>query len=90
MGYDWRKAPKWLNALIGLDQFGNTLFNLLPWPFTWPGVGNPDRTISYTLGQLKAKYGGKIPWRWPVAKLIDAWLEWIDPGHSLEAYKNNT
>lgn len=73
------------NILIGIDQLGNTILPVLPWPLTWPGVGAPDETISSTLGKLKAAHGGKIPWRWPFAKLIDWGVDKIDPNHSLES-----
>ena len=88
--YNWKESPKWLNLLLGLDQLGNTILPLLPWPLTWPGVGNPDRTISYTLGNLQAKHAGKIPWRYPLARALSGFLDWLDPNHCLEAYKNET
>ena len=88
--YDWKRSPKWLNFLLGLDQLGNTILPLLPWPLTWPGVGNPDRTISYTLGKLQAQHVGKIPWRYPLARVLSDFLDWLDPNHCLEAYKNET
>ena len=77
------------NILIGLDQLGNTILPCLPWPFTWPGVGFPDETISSTLGKLKKKHGGKIPWRWAFAKMIDWCLEKIDSGHSIDAIEHD-
>lgn len=78
------------NVLIGIDQLGNTILPLLPWPLSWPGVGHPDETISSTLGKLKRKYGGeKIPWRWPAARAIDWCLEKIDPNHSLDAIEDD-
>jgi hypothetical protein len=86
----WKSRSVWLNFWIGVDQTGNAILPALPWPLTWPGVGNPDKTISYTLGALKLKHGGRIPWRWPFAKLIDAGLELIDKNHSIEAYYNGT
>lgn len=73
------------NILIAIDQLGNTILPLMPWPFTWPGVGYPDETISSTLGKLKKKHGGEIPWRWFFARFIDWGLEKIDPNHSLDA-----
>lgn len=74
-----------LNILIGIDQLGNTILPCLPWPLTWPGVGAPDETISSTLGKLKLKHGGHIPWCWPFAKVIDWGLDKIDPNHSIDA-----
>jgi len=88
--YNWKESPKWLNLLMGLDQLGNTVLPLLPWPLTWPGVGNPDRTISYTLGSLQARHGGKAPWRYPLARTLGGFLDWLDPNHCLDAYRNET
>jgi len=88
--YNWKESPKWLNTLIALDQVGNTLFNLAPWPFTWPGVGDPDKTVSYTLGKLKVKHQGKIPWRYPLAKGLAKILDIIDHNHCTNAYSNGT
>jgi len=86
----WKNNNRWLNLALGLDQLGNTILPLLPWPLTWPGVGNPDRTISYTLGKLQAHHKNKIPWRYPAAKIIGSILDWIDPGHCQTAYQNKT
>jgi len=86
----WSKRPVWLNIGIGLDQLGNTILPLLPWPLTWPGVGNPDKTISYTLGQLQAHHKGRIPWRYPTARIIAWALDKIDPDHCASAYENGT
>lgn len=67
---------KWFrNVLIGFDQFINT----------WIG-GDPEETISSTIGKLKRAHGGKIPFRehWFVY-LVDWGLEKIDPGHSIDS-----
>jgi len=80
---------KILNILLGFDQLGNTILACLPWPLSWPGVGYPDETISSTLGKLKQSHGGKIPWRWPFAKLIDWGLDRIDPNHSIDAIEDD-
>jgi hypothetical protein len=67
---------------LGLDQLGNTLLG-----------GDPDETISSTLGKLKDLHGGRIPWQptsggsmrrlaFPIARIVDAGLDLIDPGHS--------
>lgn len=66
---------KWLiNVLIGWDQLLNALFG-----------GDPDETISSRIGKLKLKYGGTIPWRRPLAKVIDWGLERIDRNHTIDA-----
>lgn len=67
-----------LNILIALDQFGNTLAG-----------GDPDETISSRLGKLKVRYGGTIPWKRPLAKVIDWGLEKIDPNHSIDAIEED-
>lgn len=68
-----KRVAKWgLNVLIGLDQLGNAIFG-----------GDPDETISSRIGKIKKANGGRIPWSSPVAKVIDAGLEKIDPGHSI-------
>ena len=63
-----------LNFLISIDQLGNTIVG-----------GDPDETISSRLGKLKKKHGGTIPWRRPVAKIIDMGLDKIDKNHSIDA-----
>lgn len=67
-----------MNLLIAIDQFGNTLTG-----------GDPDETISSRLGKLKLRYGGTIPWRRPLAKVIDWGLERIDPHHSVDAVEED-
>ncbi|MBE3122215.1 MAG: hypothetical protein IMZ53_09570 [Thermoplasmata archaeon] len=63
-----------LNVAIGFDQLGNTLWG-----------GQPDETISSRIGRIKKANGGKIPWNRPVIRIIDAGLEKIDKGHSIDA-----
>lgn len=63
-----------LNVLIGLDQLGNAVSG-----------GDPDETISSRLGRMKVAHGGTIPWRFPLAKVIDHVLDDIDPGHCQDA-----
>ena len=67
-----------LNVLISVDQLGNTICG-----------GDPDETISSRLGKLKLKNGGVIPWRYPLAKIIDCGLDKIDPNHSLDAIEED-
>ena len=63
------------NTLIGFDQ----------WVNTWMG-GDPDETISSTLGKLKRAHGGKLPFKkHPFANLVDWGLDKIDPGHSIDS-----
>ena len=67
-----------LNFLISIDQLGNTICG-----------GDPDETISSRLGKIKVKHGGKIPWKKPLAKIIDWGLDKIDPGHSIDAIEKD-
>ena len=67
-----------LNIAIGFDQFVNTWFG-----------GDRDETISSRIGKIKRKHGGKIPWNRPIAKIIDAGLDEIDPGHSIDAIEDD-
>ena len=63
-----------LNILISIDQLGNTITG-----------GDPDEIISSRLGKLKQRHGGTIPWRRPVARIIDWGLDKIDANHSIDA-----
>ena len=71
---------KWLkNVLVGFDQ----------WVNTWMG-GDPDETISSTLGKLKRAHGGSIPFKLhPVASVVDWGLDRIDPGHSIDSIEDD-
>lgn len=63
-----------LNLLYSLDQMCNTIL-----------LGDPDETISSRIGKLKRSCGGKIPWRYPVCKIVDWFLDCVDANHSIEA-----
>ena len=66
---------KWLeNILLSIDQLGNAFAG-----------GDRDETISSRLGKIKRAHGGAIPWKHPLAKIIDFGLERVDPGHSLDS-----
>ena len=70
---------KWfLNILISIDQFGNTITG-----------GDPDETISSRLGKMKINHAGKIPWYRPLSKIIDYALDKIDPNHSIDAIEED-
>lgn len=71
-----RSWSQWIiNMLLGLDQLGNTILG-----------GEPDETISSRLGRLKVSCGGKIPWsKYPLARLVYEFLEFIDEGHCISA-----
>ena len=73
------KLSKWIvNVLIGFDQLGSAVTG-----------GDPDETISSRLGKLKLRNGGKIPWRYPLSKVINWGLDKIDPGHSVDAIEED-
>jgi hypothetical protein len=59
-----------MNVLVSLDQLVNSVL-----------AGDPDETISSRLGRIKAKYGGKIPWTRPVARITERILNKIQRRH---------
>lgn len=70
---------KWIeNILLSIDQLGNTLLG-----------GSPDETISSRLGKLKRDHGGTIPWKHPIAKVVDWGLDAIDSNHSIDAIEDD-
>lgn len=72
--------------------FGRYVFNnLIALDQTWNARtgGDPDETISSRLGKIKFKHGGVIPWTHPLGKIIDAGLDVIDPGHSIDAIEHD-
>ncbi len=73
------KAGKWIfNILVSIDQLGNAICG-----------GDPDETISSRLGKIKVRNGGKIPWRRPISRLLDAGLDKIDENHSIDAIEDD-
>lgn len=76
----WSTAPfrYIMNVLIGIDQLGNALF-----------YGDPDETISSRIGKIKRSHGGNIPWKHPLAKLIDSGLEKVQPDHCINAIEED-
>ena len=70
---------KWfVNVLISIDQFGNTIMG-----------GDPDETISSRIGKIKVRHGGKVPWKHPLVKIIDWGLDKIDSNHSIDAIEKD-
>jgi hypothetical protein len=67
-----------LNFLICLDRLGNVLAG-----------GDPDETILSRLGKLKRMHGGAIPLRYPLARIIDKFLDDIDANHSINAIEED-
>jgi len=70
-----------VNILISIDQFAAVVFL----------GGDPDETISSRLGKVKRANGGKIPWKYGLgtARLADNFLNWVDPGHSIDAIEDD-
>lgn len=81
----WLK--RWiLSILLGIDQLGHVVLA----PILFYRIANEDETISSALGRLKLAHGGTIPcWPYPLARAIDVMLEWIDPGHSIDAVESD-
>ena len=73
------KIARWpMNILLSLDQLLNSVLG-----------GDPDETVSSRLGRIKVKFGGRIPWTRPVARLTDMVLDWIQKGHSIKAIEKD-
>ncbi len=75
-----------MGVLLALDQLGHTI--LAPILF-YERRANEDETVSSRLGRLKIAHGRRIPWKYPLAKILDAGLELIDPGHSIDAIEHD-
>lgn len=78
--------PYWLRVLFSVDQLFNVVCGKLFWG---PYAGDEDETISSALGKLRREYGGTIPWKYPFPKLIDWFLDKIDPNHSIDAIEDD-
>ena len=73
-----RKYNYIIGVLIGIDQLANAIL-----------AGNPDETISSRIGKTKRRHGGVIPWRYPLRKIVDWFLEKLDPNHSIDAIEDD-
>jgi len=74
-----RKAGAYgVNLLLSIDQLVNTVAG-----------GDPDETISSRVGKIRRAHGGKIPWRRPLARVIDTICEVFDKDHTLEAIEED-
>ena len=75
-----RHRPYHMRVLIALDQLGNAIFG-----------GNEDQTISGRLGKIKRANGGEIPRAkgLGLARPLDAFLDWIDPNHSINSIEED-
>lgn len=67
-----------MNVLIGIDQTFNAV-----------GGGDPDETVSSRIGKMKRKYGGTIPWRRPIVKIVEQMLNFLDKDHSIKAIEED-
>ena len=67
------------SIILAFDQFANAL-----------AFGDRDETISSRLGKIKRAHEDRIPWKHPLAKIIDWGLEKVDPGHSLGSIDETT
>lgn len=84
-----KKDPAWLRFLLAVDQLGNNVPVVSRLMFGPYAGQSEDETISSSLGKLKESRGGKIPWRYPVAKLVDWGLDKIDKNHSVDAIEHD-
>jgi hypothetical protein len=81
-----KTKPYFLRLALAVDQMANVLGGRFIWG---PFAGDEDETISSCLGKLKVANKGKIPWRYPIAKLTDWCLEKIDKNHSVDAIEHD-
>ena len=73
------KIKQWaFNILIAIDQLGNALTG-----------GDPDETISSRLGKRTLHHGGTIPWSHPISKIVDWFLDKLDPNHSINSIEDD-
>jgi hypothetical protein len=62
------------NLLLAIDQLANTII-----------AGDPDETISSRIGRIKRDFNGRIPWRRPVFRVTDRFLDGLDRNHSIDS-----
>ena len=84
-----KKKPAMLKFMLAIDQLGNNIPLLSRLLFGPYANESEDETISSALGKLKKANKGKIPWRYPVAKLVDLGLDKIDKNHSVDAIEHD-
>jgi len=77
---------RWLwSILVSIDQTCGVFLA----PILFYRVQSPDETISSRLGKIKVAHGGIIPWRYPIARIMDMGLDIIDPNHSIESIEED-
>ena len=78
-----------LRFLLAIDQLGNNI-PVLSRALFGPYAGrSEDETISSSLGKLKVQSGGAIPWKYPVARTVDWFLDRVDRNHSVDAIEHD-
>lgn len=71
------------------NAYLSPLFNLIHCG-RWAGpFGHPGEPISSVIGKVKRQNGGKIPRKHWIMRLVDKFLEKLDPAHSLGAIKDD-
>lgn len=73
------------SALIGFNQFAGVFLS----PIMFYRVHNPDEKISSRLGKLKRSHGYQIPWKYPLARVVEAGLDLLEPGHCIDAIEED-
>jgi len=66
------------NLLLSVDQLVNAVL-----------AGDPDETISSRIGKVKQSHGGSIPWRRPVLKIVDHFLDIVETGHTVNSIETD-
>jgi hypothetical protein len=82
-------AGSWLRFILAVDQLGNNIPGVSRLLFGPYANMSEDETISSSLGKLKVEYNGRIPWRYPVARVVDLALDRIDRNHSVDAIEHD-
>jgi len=67
------------NILITIDQALNVVFFL----------GDPDETVSSHIGRVKRDNGGRLPRYRVVMVVLDWFLDWLDPNHSIDSIEED-
>jgi hypothetical protein len=72
-------VARWaLNVAIAYDELWNARTG-----------GDPQETISSRLGKFQRKFGGVIPWRYPIRKFIVWGLGEIEKDHCKKAIEED-
>ena len=74
-----------VGVLLSLDQLAHVLLS----PILFYRFASEDETISSRIGKIKLEAGGPVPWKYPIAKGFDLFLDWVDPNHSIDAIEED-